>query len=1312
MAFFPPFWRVRIVCLILASLFLPWAAALPALGAPTAQPLRFALGAFDPLHDPLPPGVALVDLRAPGPFLIQFEYPLSGREAPAVAHAGGEVAAYVAFGGFIVVGAPGLARDLRDVPGARWVGLVPPDLRMRPDAASAQTLTVEYAGGVDALSREVASVRATLLMVGDRVATVAAGPGGARALAALPHLLWVEPYAVPTAENYHAVITDGIRQPSNASSYSSASGALWTFNADPADPRFLGYTGSGITVDVTDTGVDRNHPGFNGRLGAGMSWSGAPVDLDSTGHGTHVAGTAIGDGNYSTSPLDLGLPRGLYAGAAPGATLVTQTYDALNMNYTGMADFAASSGATVSVNSWGDQSPSALGCYTAVSGEYDSRTFDGSPTTPGQQPLLFVFAAGNVESTPQSITPPGTAKNVLTVGATGNDVALPSDRVYRYSSFGPTDEGRVKPDLVAPGEMVASANSSGRGPIAGPVPPFGGTSYTYLSGTSQAAPQVAGAAAVAAQYLRDTRSTLPTPALLKALLINGAQRLPTYAWPGPEQGWGRLDLAASLLNSSARRVDFVPEGFWPFYSSLPSDVVQFDVTVDAGQDLRVTLAWSDPPGSAAAPSLQNDLDLEVRDQNDTVIFEGNRINSTTGYSTAGASAHFDSTNNVEVVSIPAASAGTWKVFVRSYSYTNASRGPQMFALAYSGALRHIEPDLSVPSVSIAAPAGEIESGEAVALQGEVVNLGGATASAVTVAALNADDMLAPPYATASFPTLAPSERANFTLGFLPPDGSNSIVVRASSTSAEADPSNNFATLAFFVVRRQPQLTGTTDATALPGRGALFALTATNRGNVPDLLQVGENPGTRDPNWTLSFSQSNFSLSPGQSAGFNAMIDVPSSAVEGDFTGAEVRLVSVANRSRMDFLSITARAGSVHAVQLASLQPALSVAALAFEEVPIRITNAGNSPEDVIVTITPLWPDSADWTGSSAARTLGLGESADLLLNLTNTDHAAAGYRGLLRVRAVVTSTGQVIDTLVPVFVEAHACLTLGGPAQLQTYSTQPAPFDMVLSNCGNVALSGALTVAPPSGHAVTAPTNFAAGPGQVQSIGVSVVGARDTLDAVSSIVVRADASQGLSALFSAVVSHDTGVRLGVVGPLVSNVPPGLSKVEVRIRNLNEGGMIELPTISGAPPGWTVGVMGRASPFFVENGSEFVLTFAVDSGGQADAREAAIEIAFFPHGSRSSDSAFIQVIQLTRASPAAAPPAQTFWPSNPGALWAVAAGSIAVLVAALSLAPSMGLLRACPACGRKAPRFDTFMNPRCSDCGERLARASHSSGESK
>ena len=669
---------------LLAFALLPWA-PLSAQdlrgGGDEGGLLRFASVSFDPLAGPLPAGVPLSDAGAAGPFVVQFPYPLTGAERGLIEAAGGQVAAYVPDGGFVVLGRPGFARTLQGLPGARFVGLLGADLRLAPGAERASTVMALFGGGLAAMLEDLARVDAHTLVLGQGFAIVSP-PGGARALATLPHLLWVEPYGEPEAANYRAVLTDGIRQAANGSAYSPLSGALWTFNPSPSGPRFLGYTGAGVSIDITDEGVDGNHPAFAGRLGAARSWSATPTWVDRVGHGTHVAGSALGDGSYLAS--DAGGPLGLYAGAAPGATLVAQSYDSAAMNYSGMAQFASSTGALASVNSWGDLSLSAQGAYTAVAATYDALTADASPEA-GVQPLLFVFSAGNLDNAAGSVTSPGTAKNVLSVGATGNDLpgGTASGDVAPFSAFGPADDARIKPDLVAPGERIASANSSSRtSPTSAPYPPLGGSSYTYLSGTSQAAPQVGGAAAVAGEFLLRTRGVLATPALLKALLINGASPLPGYDWPGPAQGWGRLDLAASLLDSPSRKVEFVEEGNHTFFTA--PDVVEYRMGVRAGEELRVTLAWTDPAGSPlAASALVNDLDLEVRDENDSVIFAGNDINRTSGTSRPGAGLVFDRVNNVEAVRIPAAPGGTWRIFVRAHSLPQA---PQTFSLAISGGI--------------------------------------------------------------------------------------------------------------------------------------------------------------------------------------------------------------------------------------------------------------------------------------------------------------------------------------------------------------------------------------------------------------------------------------------------------------------------------------------------------------------------------------------------------------------------------------------------------------------------------------------------
>jgi hypothetical protein len=647
--------------------------------------------------DPIPPGFGIGRLPPSGPFIVQFRYPMAGGEADAVTRAGGTVAGYLPDGAFVVVATPAFPQRAASLPGVRWVGALPDWARLAPGADGAGRLEVLFGGKSGPLVDAVSAAGARLLALDHRSALVDGHPGLARALAALGNVVWVAPATLPAPMNYQAVLTGHLRTPANGSSYTPGAGGMWTF--DDLMETFVGYAGTGVTVDVTDQGVDGSHPAFAGRTSAYKSWVAGPDWTDTQGHGTHVAGTAVGSGAYL--PADAALPTGYFAGAAPGATLVAQRYNFSSLDYTGMADFASGAGATVSVNAWGDTGPTSFSNYTAASAAYDSLTADASGA-PGSQPLLFVFAAGNENQGAGTVLPPATAKNVITVGATGNDYGggTSSQAVASFSSFGPADDGRIKPDLVAPGERVASANSTqfaGSGVL--PLPALGGASYLYLSGTSQSAPQVAGGAAVAQQYLAQARGIAATPALLKAALINGAQPLPGYPWPGPAQGWGRLDLAASLLDSGGHTVQFVREGSYTFSSTL--DVYQVDVPVDAGSQLRVTLVWTDAAGTPlAAKSLVNDLDLEVRDPTDGQVFAGNAINTTTAFSYAGGPA--DHTNNVEAVRVASAAAGTWKVVVRPY---NLPAGAQSFAIVASGAINlSARPVEIVPqSPSVTAP---------------------------------------------------------------------------------------------------------------------------------------------------------------------------------------------------------------------------------------------------------------------------------------------------------------------------------------------------------------------------------------------------------------------------------------------------------------------------------------------------------------------------------------------------------------------------------------------------------------------------------
>lgn len=511
-----------------------------------------------------------------------------------------------------------------------------------------------------------------------------------------------------------------------------------------------GYDGSGQVVGVIDSGLgDGTAAGAHGdipasRIKAIYDWPGidngcldyrpdGPVDVG-VGHGTHVVGSVLGGGR------DDGVGRG----AAPGARLVMQTVedpayvnpfcDDVPFGYyfrsitsaglTAMLAQAYDAGARIHNNSWG--SSGGQGSYTQRAAAADAFVFNNTKMT-------VVFAAGNdgVDLSPSdgsvdadSIGPPATAKNVITVGASENarddyacdvtsDARGPSwqlnqtcaeqggenilgtgavwqnrypvaplrtderagnsEQMAVFSGRGPTDDGRIKPDVVAPGTWVLSTSSAETD-----FPGWGlpaDDEYKYLGGTSMAAPIVSGVAAVLRDFYLDTDGHHATAALVKATLINSAvdlldennDGLDDNAFPIPNihEGWGRVDAQAATDRSHV-------------YKDRTNGLVtgqQVSYTYDStgGAPFKATLVWSDAPGSTvAASSLVNNLDLLVIAPDGTT-YRGNNFSG--GWSLAAGAA--DTVNNVENVFVATAQAGLWKVTIQA---PNVPVGPQPFAL--------------------------------------------------------------------------------------------------------------------------------------------------------------------------------------------------------------------------------------------------------------------------------------------------------------------------------------------------------------------------------------------------------------------------------------------------------------------------------------------------------------------------------------------------------------------------------------------------------------------------------------------------------
>ena len=425
--------------------------------------------------------------------------------------------------------------------------------------------------------------------------------------------------------------------------------------------------GSGITVAVADSGIDQDHGDMNGRITyvESMTWGDSSTEDRHSGHGTHVACTVLGDGS-----------RGGYAGVAPKAELYFQAmeddssgqFSGASVDY--MLRTAYNADVQIHTNSWGSQGDH--GKYTTSAADVDSRTsqYDQFWSYDG---FTVLYSAGNDGNT--GLTPPATAKNSIAVANHHNRGGGAPDTIAQSSSKGPTDDGRIKPDLAAPGSWVRSCLSQDAQDTSGNS--WKSTWYIEYSGTSMAAPNAAGASALVHEYLTEIAGR-PSPqgALVKALLVLGAEDMGSRDIPNDNEGWGRINVANSLVPGTDVGI-FVDDR--NSLRSGNSATYEFNLT-RSNSPLKVVLAWSDYQGSSSSSSqLRNNLDLEVIAPDGTTSYLGNNFQS--GRSVPGGSP--DSTNNLEVVLVDSAISGVWTVKV-SDVYHGGGRSEQPYSIAVRG----------------------------------------------------------------------------------------------------------------------------------------------------------------------------------------------------------------------------------------------------------------------------------------------------------------------------------------------------------------------------------------------------------------------------------------------------------------------------------------------------------------------------------------------------------------------------------------------------------------------------------------------------
>jgi subtilisin-like proprotein convertase family protein len=433
--------------------------------------------------------------KDPGTYIVQSRGPLDDAFRSALKSAGAAVVTYIPNNAYLVRASDAVAQQLAANPQTQTVLPYEPYYKLKPsllqlaveqrplpDGAALNLLLFADARQevLDQLQKLGANVLGEDRSPFGPVVKVQPDPNGLTALAALSGVHEIEFAPRRILANDLSRVSVGVA-------------------VDSTTPtNYLGLTGSGITVAVNDSGIDATHPDLKGRVSFVLATNGTDVN----GHGTHVAGIIAGDGTQSgTVSNAVGSfnpgTNGQYRGKAPKAALFSQQFT--RADYL-LQEAAARTNALISNNSWAYT----VEDYDLAAASYDAAVRDSVPERPGSQAVVYVFPAGNngavhaddsggnnngTGGAAGTITSPGTAKNVITVGAveqnrnitnstyscvgaqcTTNQPWLPSsdssNQVAGFSSRGNVgigiegDFGRFKPDVVAPGTVVVSTRSA------------------------------------------------------------------------------------------------------------------------------------------------------------------------------------------------------------------------------------------------------------------------------------------------------------------------------------------------------------------------------------------------------------------------------------------------------------------------------------------------------------------------------------------------------------------------------------------------------------------------------------------------------------------------------------------------------------------------------------------------------------------------------------------------------------------------------------------------------------------------------------
>ncbi|HTW90899.1 MAG TPA: S8 family serine peptidase [bacterium] len=587
------------------------------------------------------------------------------------------------------------ASDFKNLPFVDWLGPLPARAKLAPELiplASASSL-LPPPSSIFVLSVwpdiDPNTVAARIVAMGGTVERIINHSVSFRLdaalvpeLAALESVAWIQGHSSPCEYNHDVqwVMQIGWRpQPPDE----LAGRPIWAH----------GIRGQNMIVGLFDTGINTRHDmfidtaqtitqpgiyGANRKIAAYKLYDGAAFGDAGSFHGTAVAGTLCGS-DYETGDSSA------FDGVAPDCRIYfvdegnALGKDVFDNDFTALLDSVRlSNGMSRPVRqvsgSFGNSD--SLSYYRIEESSVDAVCWK-------DKQFLVIWAAANMGGPYLNIGHPSGAKNALTVGACGNGTN--SNTIWTLSSRGPCQDGRIKPDLLAPGESVTTADGHDT------------HSYVKTNGTSISAPAVSGALMLLRQYLSDGWYPTGTPdsshrvtrlssALMRAMAIAGCDsNVGSQYMPNNAAGWGRLDLSNIMhFDDDSNGIAFDDDSVGVSTDSSAS----FGFDLSGRAPLHVVLAWTD---TAAAPlaaiSIVNDLDLELTSP-DGNHYHGNQFYD--GWSAPNPS-NWDSLNVEEVCLVSHPLVGHWTARVIGHRVVTAR---QPFAVAVRGNIAGMVPGIS------------------------------------------------------------------------------------------------------------------------------------------------------------------------------------------------------------------------------------------------------------------------------------------------------------------------------------------------------------------------------------------------------------------------------------------------------------------------------------------------------------------------------------------------------------------------------------------------------------------------------------------